>query len=178
MKKIKSNIVNINHINESNSCAIVPGYNNRKKNKKLKQLPKSKGNCFFSSGVSYNLINFIYRAVVHLGLKNKKFIFSRGAVKKNNISVVHAVGVRELDWDVGISIRIPHKLNYNDITRLLIGNEEHELKIMELIILSALLRFSYPNKKIKWYSDMAAIIISKGWHYFESIISSKDYCSK
>jgi hypothetical protein len=34
------------------------------------------------------------------------------------------------------------------------------------------------NKKIKWYSDMAAIIISKGWHYFESIISSKDYCSK
>lgn len=178
MNKIQSNIVNINHIDTSNRCAIVPGYNNRKKNKKLKQLPKSKGNCFFSSGVSHNLINFIYRAVVHLGLKNKKFIFSRGAVKKNNISVVNAVGVRELDWDVGISIRIPHKLSYNNTTRLVIGKEEHELKIMDLIVLSALLRFSHPNKKIKWYTDMAAIIIAKGWHHFESIISSKDYCTK
>lgn len=178
MKKLKSNIVNINYIDEANSCAIVPGYNNRKKNKKLKHLPKSKGNCFFSSGVSHNLINFIYRAVVHLGLKNKKYIFSRGAVKKNNVPLVYAVGVRELDWDVGISIRIPHKLSYNNITRLVVEKEEHEFRIMELIVLSALLRFSHPNKKIKWYSDMAAIIIAKGWHHFESIISSKENCTK
>jgi hypothetical protein len=159
----KSNVVNINRIDKSEQYALIPGYANYKKTRKLKSLLKSKGNCHFSSGISHNLIDFIYRAVVQLKLKDKKLLFSRGAVKIKGRSVLHAAGIRELDWDVGISIRIPNKLNYKSITKINIDNTEFKIRIMEIIVLSALLHIANPEKPSGWCSDTAVSIIAKGW---------------
>jgi len=160
---INSKIVKINYINKASRCAIISGYNNKKKKRKLKELSKSKGNCLFSSNISHGLIDFIYRAVVQLKIKDKKLIFSRGAVKINKLSVLHATAIQELDWDIGTSIRIPYKLNYNNTIKVKIDNTEYSLRLMEIIVLSALLHISYPLKKTKWCSDVSVMIIAKGW---------------
>jgi hypothetical protein len=162
-----SKIVHLNRIEKASRCAIVPGYYNKKKTRKLKELSKLKGNCLFSSNIAHGLIDFIYRAVVQLKLKDKKLIFSRGAVKINEMPVLHATAIYELDWDVGTSIRIPYKLNYNNTIKLTIDNSEYKLRLMEIIVLSALLHIAYPAKKTKWCSDMSVLIIAKGWPQFE-----------
>lgn len=164
-------IVHLNHIDKSNMAAIVPGYISKKKTRKLKELPKTKGNCLFTSGISHGLIDFIYRAVVQLKLKNKKLIFSRGAVKINNMSVLHATATRELDWDVGMSIRIPYKLHYNNTVKMNIDNTEYKLRVMEIIVLSTLLHIAYPAKKIKWCSDISVLIIARGWKQLEKALN-------
>ena len=150
---MKSNIVNIDWIDKSDRCAIVPGYINSKKAGRLKELFKAKGNCYFTSGIAYSLIDFIYRAVIQLKIKDKKLIFSRGAVKINGKSVLHSLGIRELNWDVGVSIRIPQKLNYNKKIRLIVDDKEHELRLMEIIVLSGLLHIAYPRKSSKLRMD-------------------------
>jgi hypothetical protein len=170
MSKTDSNIIKINWINDKSfHSALVPGYSGKKKTRKLKELSKSKGNCFFSTGISHDLIDFIYRAVVSLKLKNKKLIFSKGAVKINERSVLNAVAVRELDWDVGLSIRIPHKLNHNKKIVLLIDDKHYSFKIMDVIVLSALLRIAYPNKTVKWCSNKAVFIMAYGWNQINKI---------
>ena len=125
----------------------------------------SKGRCIFTNGISKDLIDFIYRAVLQLKLKDKKLIFSKGAVKINDNSVLNTAGIRELDWDAGISIRIPHKLNRNKKVKLNIDNKDYYLKLQEIIVLSALLRIAYPQKISKWYTDTAVMVIVKGWKY-------------
>ncbi|MBN2403204.1 MAG: hypothetical protein JXN64_12490 [Spirochaetes bacterium] len=162
-------IVSLNEIEKTSRAAIIPAYSNKKKTGKLKELSKSKGNCLFTRGISHSLMNFIYRAVVQLKLKDKKLIFSKGAVKINNISVINATASRELDWDVGISIRIPYNLKYNDTIKLNINNSEYKFKIMELIVLSALLHIAYPSKKSIWCSRMSALIIAQGWKQLEKL---------
>ncbi len=163
IKQTNQKIVPIDWIDESEQFALIPGHINNKKIRRIKELKKAKGNCSFAHGVSKNLIDFIYRAVTRLGLKNKKFLFSRGAVKRNNRSIINAVGISELDWDVGISMRIPRSLNYNHRIRLLVDKEERHLRLMEIIVLSALLHISYPKKNAQWCSNMSASIIAKGW---------------
>jgi hypothetical protein len=161
--KNKTNVVSINRIDETDTFALVPGYKNKKKVRKIKELKNSKGNCYFTNGISRNLINFIFRAVTQLKIKDKKLIFSRGAVKINGKSVIHAAGLRVLDWDAGISIRIPHKLNYNKKISLLVDDIEYNIRLMETITLSTLLRIAFPRKTSKWYTDMSVLIITKGW---------------
>ncbi len=163
--KKKAAVVKINWIDESEQYALVPGYKNYKKARKLKSLLNSKGNCYFSSGISHGLIDFIYRAVVQLKLKDKKLLFSRGAVKIKGESVFHAVGIRELDWDVGISIRIPHKLNYNSKIKIQINKAGYEMRIMEMIVLAALIHIACPKKTSGWCSETAVSIIAKGWRH-------------
>jgi hypothetical protein len=163
MQNSKPNIIDINRIDRVSRCALIPGYSNKKKVRKIKDLTKSRGNCLFTSGISHSMIDFIYRAIVKLRLKDKKFIFSRGAVKINGISVINAISIKKLDWDVGISMRIPHRLKYDYKIQITVENEEHELRLMELIVLSSLLRMTYPGKKSEWYSVMSATIIAGGW---------------
>ena len=158
-----SNITPLNWVKESNQYALIPGHEKRKPIRRIKSLNSAKGNCFFTPGISKNMMDFIYRAVTKLGLKDKKLLFSKGAVKQKNRSALNAVGISELDWDVGISIRIPHKLNYNQRMTLLINKKEHRLRLMEIIVLSALLHIAYPGKARSWCADMSASIISGGW---------------
>ncbi len=160
---MKKKVVPINWIDESNQYALIPGHNKNKKIRRIKALKNVKGNCYFAHGVSKNLIDFIYRAVIKLELKDKKLLFSRGAVKQKKRSVVNAVGISELDWDVGTSIRIPQKLNYNYRVALLIDKDEHKLRLMEIIVLSCLLHIACPGKSSNWCSDMSASIIANGW---------------
>ncbi len=163
MKKNPSKIVPINWIEKSEQYALIPGHVKAKKIRRVKALKNSKGNCFFTSGISKFLVDFIYRAVIKLELKDKIFLFSKGAVKQHGKSVFNAVGISHLDWDVGISIRIPHKLNYNYSISLFIKNKEHKIRLMELFVLSALLHIAFPKKNSSWCSDMSASIIAKGW---------------
>jgi hypothetical protein len=163
MNNNNSKIVRLNRINETSRYAIIPGYNNKKRTRKLKELSKSKGNCLFSSNIARGLIDFIYRAVMQLKIKDKKLIFSRGAVKINKMPVLNATAIQELEWDVGTSIRIPYKLNYNNKIKIDIDGMIYELRLMEIIVLSTLLHIAYPLKKTKWCSKLSVLIIAKGW---------------
>ncbi len=163
MKRTRQKIVPINWIEKSEQYALIPGHVKSKKIRRIKALKNSKGSCFFTHGISKSLMDFTYRAVIKLELKDRKFLFSKGAVKQYGKLVFNAVGISNLDWDVGISIRIPHKLNYNFTTSLIIQNEEHKIRLMELIVLSALLHIAFPRKNSSWCSDMSASIIAKGW---------------
>jgi hypothetical protein len=165
MTSLKANIIPINKINKSDDYALVPGYHHKKKVRKLKEFKRSKGKCIFTNGISKSLMDFIYRAVLQLKLKEKRLIFSRGAVKINDESVLYAAGIRELDWDAGISIRIPQKLNQNKRIKLNIDDKEYELNLQEIVVLSALLKIAYPPKSPKWYTDTAIMVIVKGWKY-------------
>jgi hypothetical protein len=158
-------IISINKIDIKDNHALVPGYQNKKKVRKLKEFSKSKGKCIFTNGISRSLIDFIYRSVLQLNLKDKKLIFSRGSVKINDKPVLNAAGIRELDWDAGISIRIPQKLNQNKIIKLNVDGTDCELNIQKIIVLSALLRIAFPAKASKWYTDKAVIVLAKGWKY-------------
>lgn len=73
--------VPINWIGDTEKYILVPRLERKRVVKKVKRLIKVKGACYFTKGVPYKLIDFIYRAVVRLGLRDRKLIFSRGAVK-------------------------------------------------------------------------------------------------
>lgn len=157
------NVIPLNWIKKSERWVLVPSYTSRGIRRRLKELIKVKGNCFFTSGVAHQIIDFVYRAVVQLELRDKKLIFSRGSVRRNNRPVINAVDICELDWDVGLSLIIPRTLRYNREIKLLVDNEEHRLRLMEIIVLQGLLRIAYPGKGRKWHSAMAASVIAKGW---------------
>ncbi|MBN2038807.1 MAG: hypothetical protein JW864_02125 [Spirochaetes bacterium] len=168
MNKDNSKLISINRIDKTDSFALIPGYQNKKKVRKLKEIRKSKNNCYFAGNISHSLIDFIYRAVLKLNLKDKKLIFSRGAVKINNRSVFHATAIRELDWDAGISIKIPHRLKYSNKIKIQYNNKEEHLGLMEVIVLSALLHIAFPSKPSKWCTESAVLIIAGGWKEFEN----------
>ncbi len=161
--KSSSNVIPITWIDESDRCAVISGYENSRKMQRLKELQNCKGNCYFTRGVSNKCVDFIYRAVKKLGLQDEKFLFSRGAVKKRGVSILNAVETRELDWAVGTSVKIPARLSYDRKVDLLIDNETHSVRLMELIILNCLLRKAGSRKSDTWYANMAAGILALGW---------------
>ncbi len=163
MTRNNTNIVPLNWIKDSSQYALIPGHERKKKVRRIKSLSRAKGKCCFTPGISKYMIDFIYRAVIKLGLREKKLLFSRGAVRKNGMTLINAVGISELDWDVGTSIRIPHRLNYNCRITLIIENRERSLRLMEVIVLSALLHIAHPGKPRSWCSDMSAAVITGGW---------------
>ena len=168
MKKGNDNkIININWIDDSDRCALIPGYQNYRKIRRLKELKKAKGNCYFSSGISHKLIDFIYRSVKKLGIHDRNLFFSKGAVKAKNMNILNSVKIEELDWDVGISVIIPYRLNYNRKISLLVENNACEVRLMEIIVLIGLLSIAYQKKSAKWYSNMSAAIIARGWDILE-----------
>ncbi|MCU0847438.1 MAG: hypothetical protein MUD12_06080 [Spirochaetes bacterium] len=153
----------ISWIDEAEIYALIPGYENKKPARKIKCLNRAKTNCFFSRGIKKELIDFIYRGVVKLGLKDRKLIFTRGSVKVRGREVNHAIGLLELDWDVGTSVKIPRLLNYEKKIKLLINGETRGLRLMEIIVLSCLLKMALPGKNGGWYTAMSATIIALGW---------------
>lgn len=168
MKSSDLKIVPINWVDKTERSALIPGHEGSRKIRRLKELKKVKGNCYFTHGISKDLIDFIYRAVTKLDLKDKKLLFSRGAVKKKGRSVLNAVGICELNWDTGISIRIPQKLNYSRTIRILVDNKEYSPSLMEIIVLTGLLHLARPGKNSDWCSNMAASIIVNGWEQINS----------
>jgi hypothetical protein len=163
MKKNSSKTVPINWIGDTEKYILVPRLERKRVVKKVKRLIKVKGGCYFTQGVPLNLIDFIYRAVIKLGLRDRKLIFSRGAVKIKGRPTSNVVEVFELDWDLGTSFIIPLKRNYNTRLNFNINGETHSLRIMEIMVLSGLLRLVHGDKSEKWRSAMAAAIIAGGW---------------
>jgi len=166
-KKDKSKVVSISKVDDHEEWLLIPGYAKSKSIRRIKELKKVRGNCCFASGVPAGIMDFIYRSVVKLGLGEERLIFSRGAVKIKNQSVSHSVSVRELDWGVGTSVIIPRKLKYGSHMKLLIDGEEYSIRIMEIIILRALLKMAFPEKSLEWCSSMAAAVIAMGWKRLE-----------
>ncbi len=54
----------------------------------------------------------------------------------------------------------------DDYISIKVNGDEYVLRLMELIVLRALLQIAYPSKNHSWYSDMAASILAKGWPQF------------
>jgi hypothetical protein len=163
MKKLSSKTISINWIGDTEKYILVPRLERKRVVKKVKRLIKVKGGCYFTLGVPINLIDFIYRAVLKLGLRDRKLIFSRGAVKIKGRPTSNVVEVFELDWDLGTSFIIPKKRNYNTKLNFNINGKNRTLRLMEIMVLSGLLRLVHKEKSEKWRSAMAASIIAGGW---------------
>jgi hypothetical protein len=109
------------------------------------------------------MTDFLYRAVTKLHLRESKLLVSRGSVRRNGRTVLSAVDIHELEWDMGTCIIIPTRLNYGSHLTLLIEGEAHEVRIMEMIALSGLLKIADPVKSERWRASMAVSIITRGW---------------
>ncbi len=164
MKKSQTGkIVPINRVGKTEKYILVPRLERRRVVKKVKRLIKVKGECYFTLGVPVSLIDFIYRAVVKLGLRDRKLIFSRGSVKINRQPTSNVVEVHELDWDLGTSFIIPMKRRYATTLDFVIGGSRHTVRLMEIMVLSALLKLIHRDKSEKWRSAKAVSIIALGW---------------
>jgi hypothetical protein len=177
MTKQSGKTVSINWINDTEKYIIVPRREKNRIVKKLKRLIKVKGSCYFTQGVPHKLIDFIYRAVIQLGLRDRKLIFSRGSVKNKYGPTRSAVEICELDWDLGTSFIIPMKRNYGAAVNLVIDDKKHSVRFMEIMVLSGLLRLKYPGKSGKWRSAMAAAIVTQGWGMLARTDPPKVYLS-
>jgi hypothetical protein len=162
-KRSASKIVPINRIGDTEKYILVPRMERKRVVKKVKRLIKVKGECYFTLGVPVSLIDFIYRAVVKLGLRDRRLIFSRGSVKINNRPTSNVVEVLELDWDLGTSMIIPMKRKYATKLDFNIGGSRHTVRLMEIMVLSGLLKLIYRDKSEKWRSAKAVTIIARGW---------------
>ncbi len=167
--------VPINWIGETEKYILVPRVERGQVVKKVKRLIKVKGGCYFTSGVSHALIDFIYRAVIKLGLRDRKLIFSRGSVRHRKGPTSNCVEVWELDWDLGTSIIIPLKRNHRSSARFIIEDREYVLRIMEIIVLSGMLKLVFSDKSEKWRTRLAASIIACGWGELERADPPKIY---
>jgi len=163
-------ILQLNRIDETEHYVLVPSHVPEKIKCRVKEVSKVRGNCYFVKGVAHDLFDFIYRAIIKLNLKERKLIFSRGAVKSKGRSVSNRVDIYELDWDVGTSILIPRKLNYKNKIILLINGREAELRVMEIVVLAGLMQLSCKTKSPKWCRDMAATVLTLGWKELENSI--------
>ncbi|MBN1497852.1 MAG: hypothetical protein JXA07_13850 [Spirochaetes bacterium] len=163
MKRASSKTVPINWIDDTERYILVPRMERKRVVKKLKRLIRVKGGCYFTQGVPLGLIDFIYRAVLKLGLRDRKLIFSRGSVKLNKRPTSNIVEVLELDWDLGTSFIIPMKRRYDTEHHFIIDGTKYRLRLMEIMTLSALLRLKHAGKSELWRSAMAASIIARGW---------------
>ncbi len=164
MKKTQpGKIVPINRIGKTEKYILVPRLERKRVVKKVKRLIKVKGECYFTLGVPLSLIDFIYRTVVKLGLRDRRLIFSRGSVKINSRPTSTVVEVHELDWDLGTSIIIPMKRKYTTTLAFNVGGKKHTVRLMEIMVLSGLLKLIFKDKSEKWRSAKAVTIIVQGW---------------
>ena len=168
-------IVPINWIDETQQYILVPRRGKNRIVLKAKRLVRVKGSCYFTQGVSRTLIDFIYRAVTKLGLRDRKLVFSRGSVRGTNRQAVNAVEICELDWDLGTSIIIPLKRNCTSSACFIINDREYRLRIMEIIVLSGLMRLVYREKSETWRLSLAASILALGWGELEKKNPPKIY---
>lgn len=167
MKGRSAKTVPINWIGDTERYILVPRLVRNRVVKRPKRLVKVKGNCYFTRGVAHGLIDFVYRAVIRLGLRDRKLIFSRGSVKSRGRPTSNMVEVLELDWDLGTSIIIPLKRNYRDRLDFVVAGKKHSLRLMEIMTLSGLMRLTHKDKSELWRSARAAAILARGWKELE-----------
>lgn len=155
--------VPINWVGDTEKYILVPRLERKRVVKKVKRLIKVKGACYFTRGVPCGLIDFIYRAVIRLGLRERKLIFSRGSVRIKGRPTSNVVDVYELDWDLGTSIIIPLKRRYDSIQNFNVDGRTYPVRLIEIMVLSGLLRLVHGDKSESWRSAKAAAIITHGW---------------
>ena len=156
-------VVPLNWINEIDRWIVVPGTVKEKGRLRIKEINYCKNNCFFAAGVPKSIIDFIYRSVVKLNLKEKKLFFSRGTVRNHRSLLKYSVSIHELDWGVGTLITIPRILKYKEKINYTISRQEYSMRIMELVILQGLLRIAYPENSKSVLKTLAVLILAKGW---------------
>ena len=169
---VKPKVIPIDWIGRTERFAVISGYDRGARKPRLKEFYRSKGKCHFTRGIPNGLIDFAYRAVTRLGLRKERIFFSRGAVKRNGKILLNTVALRRLDWDAGISVIIPQRLRYTVRVRLSVNNAVHDMRIMELALLMALLSLVSDKISNSWYADMAATIIAEGWSFLEKGVPS------
>jgi hypothetical protein len=160
-------VIPINWIDESDRWIVVPGTVLEKRRRRIKEVPFSKNNCSFATGVPRSIFDFIYRCVKQLKLTDRRLFFSRGMVRTSKKIYKNAVAIRELDWGVGTLIIIPRLLKYREKISLHIENTEYSFRLMEVVVLHGLLQIACPGKDAEYYSTMAALILARGWNQLE-----------
>jgi hypothetical protein len=155
------NVVSIDRTDPSDRWVPIP--NRSAGTLRLKGLYRKRGNCYFAAGVPKLIITPSYRAVLRLGMRDRTFIFSRGAVKVRGVSRKDLVSVTALDWDVGTSIIIPRGLSQRAMVVLQSPENTMEIPMMELIVLAGLIRLHSPGKGASWYYATAAKVLMYGW---------------
>ncbi len=146
---------------------IPSGRETKGPRRRFKALTVRKGNCAFTRDVPRGMIEFIYRAVVRLKLQERRLAFTRGIVRKGAVSLTRAVAVRELGWGAGSAVVIPRALRFGERMRLVVDGESTSLRVMDLVVLNALLRLAHPGRRPAWYAAMAAAVIVRGWKSLE-----------
>jgi hypothetical protein len=61
-------------------------------------------------------------------------------------------------------VTIPRALRFNRMITITWDGEPHELRLMEVIVLTALLRIARPGESSGWYDRRAADILIHGWN--------------
>lgn len=126
-----------------------------------------KGNCAFTRDVPRGMIEFIYRATVRLVLRKNSLAFMRGTVRRGGITLSAAVSVRELEWGMGSAVVIPRALRFSEHITLTVDGKRADVRVMELIVLKALLHLARPGRKPDWYAALAASVMVCGWKSLE-----------
>lgn len=147
---------------------LVPaGRETKGPRRRFRALTVRKGNCAFTRGVPRGMIDFIYRATLRLGLRERRFTFVRGTVRKGGKNLATAVAVRELGWGMGSAVVIPKSLRFGERTALVIDGEKAYIRVMEIAVLYALLRLARRDQGPEWHAAMAAAVIVRGWKSLE-----------
>ena len=157
-------IVPINWIDDEERWILVPSNAPHPRRKRTKEIVYVKGNCSFATGVPKSIIDFIYRSVRKLRLTDRPLIFSRATVRNPSGLILKEVSIRELDWGVGTLITIPRALRYRDMTTLCVADTTYTVRLMELAVLSGLIRLALPGRSLRSCADMAARVIVHGWN--------------
>ena len=162
-------IVPINWVDDEERWILVPPTATHARKKRTKEIVYVKGNCSFAVGVPRSIIDFIYRAVRQLNLTDRPLIFSRGTLRTSSGLLLRGVSIRELDWGVGTLITIPRVLKYRDRKTLSLGSETCEVRLMELVVLSGLLRLASPGTSSPSCAGLAARILVRGWGHLDAV---------
>ncbi len=159
------NVVPIHRIDDYGHWGLFPATirGGGKTRPRFREIGRRRGNCGFTRGVPAGMIDFIYRAVLRLGLKDRRFVFTRGFVIQNGRRMKHAVATRELAWGMGTVFVIPKNLSYHEKIRLSADGDEHVFRVMEIMVLCGLLKIFCPDRPLSWYSEMSPTILAYGW---------------
>lgn len=164
---MNSKPIKINYYDSNEHWVPISGYSGGKRIKRSKELFIKRGNCFFAKSMSKKLMDFAFRSALKLELTSTPLIFSKGAVKNDyGKNINNACSVQKLDWDVGISIKIPYRLNYNTEVKFRLNDKIYSLKQMELLVLGMLLKIRYPSTNRNSLSLNAAAVLCAGWPVF------------
>lgn len=163
-------VVPIDWIDEEERWILVPptAAENRRRRRE-KEILYKKDRCLFAAGVPTSVVDFTYRAVKKLGLRDRTLIFSRGTVRTGSGLQKREVSIHELDWGVGTLITIPRQLRYGERAALEVGGVACSIRLMELAVLEGLLKLALPRRRPPFYRDAAARVIAGGWRRLDNV---------